>query len=85
VLLFLPLSFFLLRNIRNKKKIFFPGGPGGHLPSPAIAAKSKIREVDLFGPDAHENATPKAVKVSAATKSQNRQKKYKFLLLVRLI
>ena len=39
-------------------------------------AQSEV-EVDLFGPDAHENATPKAVKVSAGTKSQ----KKKFFLL----
>ena len=36
-------------------------------------AQSEV-EVDLFGPDAHENATPKAVKVSAGTKSQKKKK-----------
>jgi hypothetical protein len=60
-------------------------GAGGILertcarPSPA---QRVYREVDLFGPDAHENATPKAVKVSAATKSQKKKKTSFFFLKI---
>ncbi|KAK4018304.1 hypothetical protein OUZ56_000365 [Daphnia magna] len=67
------------------EKVSKPNGKDGQVPgelAPAAHRETSARpertsekelqdiEVDLFGPDAHENATPKAVKVSAQSESQ---------------